>query len=145
MGLGGNLNKRFLSDRTITVDDLRARIEYTVSLTPSGLRLLNADHSAARRSIGAHSIACFQANHVLSRQWAEALFSAGAHGILHSSARSRCLLCAIRIYRSARGSWSVGRFRLRCNIRPGGRVRGSGDLVQVRCWVRAMGRAFQVP
>jgi RES domain len=87
-GLGRNLNKRFLSDRTITVDDLRARIEYTVSLTPSGLRLLNADDSAARRSIGAHSIACFQANHVVSRQWAEALFSAGAHGILYSSARS---------------------------------------------------------
>ena len=87
-GLGRNLNKRFLSDRTITVDDLRGRIEYTVSLTPSGLRLLNADDSAARRSIGAHSIACFQANHVLSRQWAEALFSAGAHGILYSSARS---------------------------------------------------------
>jgi hypothetical protein len=87
-GLGRNLNKRFLSDRTITVDDLRARIEYTVSLTPSGLRLPNADDSAARRSIGAHSIACFQANHVVSRQWAEALFSAGAHGILYSSARS---------------------------------------------------------
>jgi len=39
-GLGRNLNKRFLSDRTITVDDLRARIEYTVSLTPSGLPML---------------------------------------------------------------------------------------------------------
>ena len=42
-----------------------------------------------RRSIGAHSIACFQAtDHVVSRQWANALFSAGAHGILYSSARS---------------------------------------------------------
>jgi len=68
VGSGKNLNKRFLSDRTITVDDLRARMEYIVSLTPGGLRLLNADDSAARRSIGAHSMACFQANHVVSRQ-----------------------------------------------------------------------------
>jgi len=87
-GLGRNLIKRFSTDRTIPEDDLIVRIEYTVSLDSTGLRLFNANDSAARRSIGAHSIACFQADHVVSRQWANALFSAGAHGILYSSARS---------------------------------------------------------
>jgi hypothetical protein len=87
-GLGRNLTKRFPTDRTISEDDLIARIEYSVSLNSTGLRLFNSNDSAARRSIGAHSIACFEADHVVSRQWANALFSARAHGILYSSARS---------------------------------------------------------
>jgi len=87
-GLDRNLTKRFPTDRTISEDDLIARIEYSVSLNSTGLRLFNSNDSAARRSIGAHSIACFEADHVVSRQWANALFSARAHGILYSSARS---------------------------------------------------------
>jgi len=59
-----------------------------VSLDSTALWVFNANDSAARRSIGAHSIACFQADHGVSRQWANALFCADAHGILYSSARS---------------------------------------------------------
>jgi hypothetical protein len=87
-GLGRNLINRFSTDRTITEDDLISRIEYTVSLNSTGLRIFDATESAARRSVGAHSIACFQADHQVSRQWAQALFSTGAHGILYPSARS---------------------------------------------------------
>jgi hypothetical protein len=87
-GLGRDLVKRFPTDRTISEDDLIARIEYAVSLNSTGLLLFNANDSAARRKIGARSIACFQADHAVSRQWAHALFSAGAHGILYSSTRS---------------------------------------------------------
>jgi hypothetical protein len=87
-GLGRNLIKRFPADRTLTDRDLMSRIEYTVLLSSTGLRLFDANDSAARRSIGAHSIACFQADYRISRLWAEALISAGAHGILYSSARS---------------------------------------------------------
>lgn len=87
-GLGRDLDERFPFDRTIAEDDLHARLEYTVVLDSTGLRLFNTNDSAARRSIGAHSVACFQADHVTSRQWASALFSAGAHAILYSSARS---------------------------------------------------------
>ena len=94
-GLGRNLNRRFLTDRTIPENDLRERIEYTVSLDSTALRLFNANDSAMRRSIRAHSIACFQADHVVSRQWANTLFSAGANGILYSSARSNGTCLAV--------------------------------------------------
>jgi RES domain len=87
-GLGRNLISRFVNDRTIPADDLVSRIEYVVSLNPVGLRLFNANDSAARRSIGAHSIACFLSSHRLARQWAQALFTIGAHGILYPSTRS---------------------------------------------------------
>jgi hypothetical protein len=85
-GLCRNSTKRFPIDRTISEDDLITRIEYSVSLNSIGLRLFNTNDSAARRSIWAHSIACFEADHVVSQQWANALFSARAHGILYSSA-----------------------------------------------------------
>jgi hypothetical protein len=65
---------------------LIARIEYIVSPNSTDLRLFNANDSAARRAIGTHSIACYQADHVVSRQWANALFSVGANGILYFSA-----------------------------------------------------------
>jgi hypothetical protein len=87
-GLGRNLINRFSTDRTITEDDLVSRIEYTVSVNATRLRLYDANESAARRSIGTRSTACFQADHRVSRQWAMALFSAGAHGIFYASARS---------------------------------------------------------
>jgi RES domain len=87
-GLGRNLISRFANDRTIPADDLISRIEYVVSLNPAGLRLFNANDSAARRSIGAHSIACFLSSHGVARQWAQALFTIGAHGILYPSTRS---------------------------------------------------------
>lgn len=87
-GLGRNLLARFVSDRTIAAEDLISRIEYTVSVNSAGLRLFDADDSAARRSVGAHSIACFLSSHVVAREWAQALFSTGAHGILHPSTRS---------------------------------------------------------
>src|SRR5271165_6493654 len=112
-GLGRNLIKRFSTDRTIPEDDLIARIEYTVSLDSTGLRLFNANDSAARRSIGAHSIACFQADHVVSRQWASGLFSAGAHGILYSSARSDGTCLAL--FKSAATCGALGSpRRVRC-------------------------------
>jgi len=87
-GLGRNLINRFVSDRTIPADDLILRNEYIVTVDPSGLRLFNASDSAARRSIGAHSIACFLSSHAAARDWAQALFTIGAHGILYPSARS---------------------------------------------------------
>ena len=87
-GLDRNLIRRFSTDRTIPEEDLIARIEYIVSLDSTDLRLFNVNDSAARRAIGGHSIACFQADHVVSRQWAKALFSAGANRILYSTARS---------------------------------------------------------
>ena len=87
-GLGRNLISRFVNDRTIPADDLVSRIEYVVSLKPAGLRLFNANDSVARRSIGAHSIACFLSSHGVARQWAQALFTIGAHGILYRSTRS---------------------------------------------------------
>jgi hypothetical protein len=87
-GLGRNMIKRFPIDRTMSEDDLRERVEYSVSINSTGLCLFNANDSAARRTIEARSIACFQADHMVSRQWAHALFSAGAQGILYSSARS---------------------------------------------------------
>jgi hypothetical protein len=87
-GLGRNLISRFVNDRTIPADDLASRIEYVVSVNPAGLRLFNANDSAARRSIGAHSIACFLSSHGVARQWAQALFTIGAHGILYPSTRS---------------------------------------------------------
>src|SRR6201987_1132105 len=73
-GLGRNLISRFVHDRTIPADDLVARTEYVVSLNPARLRLFNANDSAARRSIGAHSIGCFLSSHGVARQWAQALF-----------------------------------------------------------------------
>ena len=51
-GLGRNSNKRYASDRTISADDLVSRVEYTVAVDSNGLRLINADDSAGRRSIG---------------------------------------------------------------------------------------------
>lgn len=87
-GLGRNLIDRFPTDRTIAADDLISRIEYVVSVNPAGLRLFNANDSAARRSIGAHSIACFLSSHGVARHWAQALFTIGAHGILYPSTRS---------------------------------------------------------
>jgi hypothetical protein len=77
-GTGRNLTKRFLSDRTIAEDDLRSRIEYTVTLDPDLLQIFDADDSRARRSIGALSSACFLADHAVSQLWAAALFGAGA-------------------------------------------------------------------
>lgn len=103
-GLGRNLALRFPDDRTITEDDLRVRVEYTASLAPAGLRLFDTSGSAARRSIGAHSSACFQAEHVTSRQWAQALFCAGAHGILYASTRSDGACLALFESESARGA-----------------------------------------
>ena len=87
-GLGRKLALRFPNDRTITEEDLKARLEYTASLDSAGLRLFDSTHSAARRSIGAQSSACFQADHLRSRQWAKALFCAKAHGILYASTRA---------------------------------------------------------
>jgi len=87
-GLGRNLIDRFPTDRTIAADDLISRIEYSVLITPAKLRLFNANDSAARRSIGAKSVACFLSSHAIARQWAQALFSIGIHGILYPSARS---------------------------------------------------------
>lgn len=114
-GLGRDLALRFPSDRTITENDLAARIEYTASLDPTGLRLFDASDSAARRSIGAHSSACFGADHLTSRQWAQALSGVGAHGILYPSTRSdgSCLVMfesaatqrAIRLLRRVRRSY----------------------------------------
>jgi hypothetical protein len=87
-GLGRNLISRFVNDRTIPAGDLISRIEYVVSINPVGLRLFNANDSAARRSIGARSIACFLSSHGAARHWAQALFTIGAHGILYPSTRS---------------------------------------------------------
>jgi RES domain len=87
-GLGRNLIRRFMNDRTIPAEDLVSRIEYIISLNPARLRFFNANDSAARRSIGAHSIACFLSSHGVARQWAQALFGIGAHGILYPSTRS---------------------------------------------------------
>jgi RES domain len=87
-GVGRNLALRFPSDRTITEEDLCLRIEYTTLLEPTGLRLFDATDAAARRSVGAHSSACFQADHATSRQWAIALYRAYANGILYASTRS---------------------------------------------------------
>jgi RES domain-containing protein len=87
-GLGRNLIDRFPGDRIVAVDDLNSRIEYVVLVTTDKLRLFNANDSAARRSIGAKSIACFLSNHAIARQWAQALFSSGIHGILYPSTRS---------------------------------------------------------
>jgi hypothetical protein len=84
-----------VADRTIPADDLISRIEYAVSVNPAGLRLFNANDSAARRSIGAHSIACFLSSHVIAREWARALFSVGAHGILYPSTRSDATCLAL--------------------------------------------------
>jgi hypothetical protein len=87
-GLGRNVIDRFPTDRTIASDDLTSRLEYLVSIAPAKLRLFNASDSAARRSIGAKSISCFLSNHAIARQWAQALFSIGIHGILYPSTRS---------------------------------------------------------
>jgi hypothetical protein len=92
-GTGRNLTRRFLSDRTISEDDLRSRIEYTVTLDPDSLQIFHADDSRARRSIGALSSACFLADHAVSQLWAAALFGAGAHGILYPSARATDGVC----------------------------------------------------
>jgi RES domain len=94
-GPGRDLALRFPSDRTITENDLAARIEYTASLDSTGLRLFDASESAARRSIGAHSSACFGSDHLTSRRWAQALFHAGVHGILYPSTRSDATCLAL--------------------------------------------------
>jgi hypothetical protein len=103
-GLGRNLALRFPGDRTITEDDLRVRVEYTASLDPVGLRLFDASDSAARRSIGAHSSACFQAEYATSGQWALTLFRAGAHGIFYASTRSDGACLALFESEATRGA-----------------------------------------
>jgi hypothetical protein len=90
-GLGRNA--RFPSDRTITEDDLVSRIEYLLTLNPDPLRVFNVSNSAARRSIGALTSACFGADHSVSQQWAQALVGAGTDGILYPSARATDGIC----------------------------------------------------
>ena len=67
---------------------LVARIEYILSLNSTDLRLFNANDSAARRAIGAHSIACFQAAHRRESTVGERIVLSRANGILYSSAWS---------------------------------------------------------
>jgi hypothetical protein len=104
-GLGQNLALRFPSDRTITEDDLKARVEYRLSLESASLLIFDAEDSAARRSVGAHSLACFLGDHFTSRQWAQALNNAGAHGILYPSARGNGTCLAL--FESAAASSAV--------------------------------------
>ncbi len=93
-GLGRDLNARMPDDRSIGEEDLKNRVEYQVRIRPRNLRILNAADAAARRSIGAKTIACFSAEHGIAREWAAKLRAAGADGILYESTRhnpGRCL------------------------------------------------------
>src|SRR5690606_23352852 len=51
--------------------------------------------SSARRAIGAQTIACFMAEHTMSRAWAQALMNPalGLDGILYESSRQTSTLC----------------------------------------------------
>lgn len=92
-GLGRDLNSRMPEDMNIAQSDLKDRYEYTVKLKTTGLRIFNAADSAARRSIGARTSACFSADHAVGRAWSEALMNGGADGILYESTRQRSSLC----------------------------------------------------
>ncbi len=92
-GLGRELNSRMPGDMAISESDLRSRWEYRLRIKPKGLRIFRTGDSAARRSIGAKTAACFSADHAVSRLWAEALMAAGADGILYESTRHSPGLC----------------------------------------------------
>ena len=92
-GLGRDLNARMPDDLAISESDLKSRFQYRVKIEPKVLRIFNASDSAARRSIGAKTAACFSADHVVSRMWAKALHDAGADGILYESTRNSPGLC----------------------------------------------------
>jgi len=68
-GLGRDLNARMPHDLAISESDLKSRFQYRVKIEPKGLRIFNASDSAARRSIGAKTAACFSADHAVSRMW----------------------------------------------------------------------------
>lgn len=92
-GLGRDLNARMPDDLAISESDLKSRFQYRVKIETKGLRIFNASDSAARRSIGAKTAACFSADHAVSRMWAKALHGAGADGILYESTRHSPGLC----------------------------------------------------
>ena len=94
---------------------LVARIEYILSLNSTDLRLFNANDSAARRAIGAHSIACFQADHRRES-------TVGERIVVSRGERDFVFLCLVRRH-------LLSAVRIRCNVRSSNFAETSSPLL----------------